>query len=714
MIKSFEYQNYKYKYIRFSELEEYDKIYFPKEKKYNKRSKYLDIGCGFDIETSRIENKHLSFMYIWMFSLNDLVIYGRTWEELGNFMEFLKDYYNLDENQKLIVWVHNLSFEFQFIKKRMAWNKGKNNYPNIFALSPRKIVKACIDGIEFRDSLSLTNLSLKKMAEDYNLFHKKLVGDLDYSILRHSESKLIDAELAYCFNDVLILADFQNKYIYEYFIKRNIKLPLTSTGIVRDELKRNFKNLIKKKRLFYQKKISTAFPEFEIYKIMREYLYRGGYVHSAPGLSDQVLLYDLGSEDFKSAYPAYLLQNKFPMTFIEADPDEYIKAFDKRITKEEAFFGLFEFKNIKSKGLISYESSNKILEYKNAVWDNGRLWKADSIKVWVNEDDLQIYEDVYNYEEIKCFRLFKSRKEYLPKYVLNLILKYYATKEKIGKISKDSIEYKNAKSRLNSIYGMMCTSLYFMEYHYIEEIGQIQSVPTEKEYNELINDQILLPQWGIWTTSGIRFRLIHYGFMKCGKDAIYGDTDSIKLINFYNNEYVFKNFNNMIKRINSKMYVADYDRKLFQEIGFFDYEGKILKFKTLGAKRYLYSQVKKDKESGKYHISNISTIAGMKKGTLDEYSEANDINIYDAFKEGLILDLSFSKKLTSIYNDEYFEESVTDAEGTIMKISEESCVTLIEIPYKLNIATDYLLFIDKIKEMNQNRLIHQRFTNQFY
>lgn len=709
----YEDKDYYYNVIEYSSMTDADFKRLPKskviKKKKSKGSKVLDIGCGFDIETSSIPDKHLAFMYIWQMSLDNIVIYGRTWDEWIEFLDKLKKYYNISKEKRLIIWVHNLSFEFQFIKKKINWDIGRSGWTKIFALDPRKIVKAEADGYEFRDSLVLTNLSLAKLAKDFKLPHQKLAGDLDYKILRFQDSDLSIQELAYCFNDVLILSDFFHYYIKPQFIDKNIKLPLTSTGILRNELKVMFNkiNILYKNK--YKNEISKAFPTLEEYQIMMEWLFRGGYVHSAPGLTDEVLLYTLGSFDFKSAYPAVMLQELYPWQFVECDPSEASKMLDKRITKNEAYYGYFEIKNIKSKGQISYESSNKIVEYVNARWDNGRLWSADKIRVWLNEYDLMIYKDVYIIESVTCLKLYKSVKKPLPDFLKNLILKYFVQKEEIGKRDKESIEYKNAKSKLNSFYGMICTALYFMEYHYNPAVGIVESVISDKEYNELIDNQILLPQWGIWVTAITRYRLIHYGFNKLQGQAVYGDTDSIKVLNYIENKYVFDNFNNMIRRINSKMYVGRYDRKLFMNLGTFDFEEKMLKFKCLGAKRYLFSYSEKNKKSGKYEIRNTSTIAGMKKGTLEDYAIYHNKDIYECFKDGLILDLTRSKKLTSIYCDEGFDEYL---EGH--QLHEDSCVALISIPFELSLTDDYLAFLQYIKETNQNRLIKKKYVNMFY
>lgn len=712
MIQEFDYQNYHYKALFWPDFAESDKILLPANN-LSYRSKYLDIGSGFDIETTNIPNEHKATMYIWQWSLNDLVIYGRTWVQFLDFMEFLKSYYNLGPKRKLLVYIHNAGFEFSFIKKLIKWDIGKNGWPKVFALDARNILKAETGGIEFRDSAIFTQVSLAKLAKDYNLKYQKLKGDLDYNIIRFggdNPTPLTPPEYAYCFNDVLILSDFYNSFVKKEYLKNKIKIPLTATGVPRDQMHRNFKKMNKKEKYIHDEEVLRSYPPLELYKIMIQWLYRGGYVHSDPALTHvDICLYNLGSVDFKSAYPAELLQDLFPYEFVKRPCDIWQRMLDKRITKKEAFFGKFTIHNIKSKGKISYESKNKCINYQDAHWDNGRLWKAKSVTVWLNEHDLQIYSLVYEFDlsDVTCHELYSSIKRPLPEFIKDLILEYFYIKESMNKFGKDSIERTNAKKKLNAIYGMMVTSLYFNEYHMDPETADIDSYPSNKEYDELTKKQLLLPQWGIWCTSGVRLRLISC-FMKCGGDAIYSDTDSIKLMNYDANKYIFDAFNDNIRRINKKMYVGKYDREIFKDLGIFDYEGKMLKMRCLGCKRYLYSMAKKDKD-GYYRLHHESVVAGMKKGSLEEYAKANNKDIYECFDSDLILDISFSQKLTSIYTDEAFDAVLEDFRGVECEIHEESCVALVEIPFKLKMDNVYIAFLETVKKLNQNRLVKRNY-----
>ena len=66
-------------------------------------------------EEEKEESIPCGCMYIWQFSINDTVYYGRTWGEFREFLHRLEENCNL----KKYVFVHNLSFEFQFFCKQL-------------------------------------------------------------------------------------------------------------------------------------------------------------------------------------------------------------------------------------------------------------------------------------------------------------------------------------------------------------------------------------------------------------------------------------------------------------------------------------------------------------------------------------------------------------------------------------------------------------------
>jgi len=177
------------------------------------------------------ESEFQSTMYIWQFSINDDVYYGRTWQEFKAFLIRL-NFYN---PYKKIIFVHNLSFEFEFMKDVFKFKE-------VLARKKRKVMKAeLLDfNIEFRCSYILSNCKLELLPKVFNLDVEKQVGFLDYDKIRHSKTKLSQKELKYCEYDCLVLYKYIQKELEEY--KRIDKIPLTSTGHVRRELKEKVLN----------------------------------------------------------------------------------------------------------------------------------------------------------------------------------------------------------------------------------------------------------------------------------------------------------------------------------------------------------------------------------------------------------------------------------------------------------------------------------------
>lgn len=220
----------------------------------NKQYNAIDYLSFSDDEKERC--KFCSTMYIWMFSINCQVYFGRTYEELYNFINRIEFWCTY---AKKIVYVHNLSFEFQFLRNIF-------HFKNVMARKSHKVMKCEIEefNVEFRCTYMMTNLPLKKLSDVYKLNVKKLIGELDYSKIRHSQTKLTDRELKYCENDCLVLFEYLKKELENYETVK--KTPLTSTGHVRKELKEKIS-----KNWKYRNKVRKSInTEGHIYNLLVE------------------------------------------------------------------------------------------------------------------------------------------------------------------------------------------------------------------------------------------------------------------------------------------------------------------------------------------------------------------------------------------------------------------------------------------------------------
>ena len=110
-----------------------------------KKRHYIGITTAFDIETTLLDDIEQSVMYIWQWQFGeDVTVIGRTWEEFVDTQNRVKE--SLPEGYWLVCYVHNLSYEFQYLKSVYSFTPEE-----VFAISSRKVVKCDMYGcFEFR------------------------------------------------------------------------------------------------------------------------------------------------------------------------------------------------------------------------------------------------------------------------------------------------------------------------------------------------------------------------------------------------------------------------------------------------------------------------------------------------------------------------------------------------------------------------------------
>lgn len=694
MRKSFTMDGNKYTYIPYGKLD-LNRLNLSGDRF---RFGYLKVACAFDIETtsfySKKYDKDLACMYIWQLSLNKDTIIGRTWDEFKELIERLSAFAS-NYDGIILCMIQNLSFEFQFIKSLFHWNKNKEGYPDIFAKDDRTILYAKYKNIEFRDTLALTGMSLARYQKNYNLDVGKLSGDLDYTLYRHFKSNVYERELAYCINDVQVLADFFYKYLFPEYIKPGIKIPLTSTGIVRVDIKAEFMELPKEERKKLQRRINNAQPTEAVYTLWRNYLFRGGLVHASTIACNYLWEESFASLDLKSAHPGQMLAKKFPWKYNRRNKSLFPEILEQARSGDYGFFGVFIFHNIRASGFHSLESKNKIIEASpDAVYENGRLVFASAIKCCLIEQDFFNYEDLYEWTSYEVRVIYQAKLDYLPDYVRKVVCKYFVLKETLP---KDSVEYGLAKRKLNGIFGMAATSLPEREVIFNEDTNEMELSANSRSYEELTRYLIMLPQWAIQIAAYTR-RDIVKSIKACEFDSMYYDTDSNKIMNYEKHKDWFDNFNAERRALNLQCNTFDYDKKYFERIGGFELEYIGTRFKVLGAKRYLVE-----------HDNEIQvTVAGMVKGSLEKYCEKNNLDIWEMFTDDLRLPAGDSEKKTTVYYDHEFTDELTDYEGNTQTVSEGSCVAIIDIPFTMSMEED---FINRIEQLSheRERMIHKGF-----
>jgi len=659
-----------------------------------KRGKKIDNNIySFDIETTsylkldgkiynasyyenfnkkeREQVEYYSIMYIWMFSINDVVYYGRTWEDLKEFLEKLAE--NIPE--KKIVFIHNLSYEFQFLR-------GEFEIKDVFARTKRKVMKCFLPyyNIEFHCTYFMTNISLDKLADTFKLPVKKLVGNLDYDIIRCPKTKLTKKELSYCENDCLVLYHYIKLELEEYL--RVDKIPITSTGKVRRQLQELvYKDIGYRRNM--RKSINT---DPHIYNLLIE-AFQGGYTHANWIYTDEVLE-NVDSYDFTSSYPYVMTTYKYPAT-------EFIKDDVKTISdmyRLYAYLLVVRFKNIKCKYCNNFISASKCRKIRNGKYDNGRLMSADEIEIVLTDIDFKFILETYECE-YEILESYSALYKYLPKLLINFILDKYVKKTELKGIESEEVNYARIKAMFNSIYGMSVTNTIRNDVYYDNEKGWYEEELSNEKIIELLENEkkkgFLSFSIGVWVTAYARNNLLS-NLIKLDKYQVYADTDSLKLLNGYDKNVIEDYNKKVIERIKyvSEILNIPYEKYSPKDIkgeehllGVFDCETKkgdlftYKKFITQGAKKYATEDFE-----DKIKI----TVAGVPKKT-----GAKCLEKIEDFRDNLVFKSSITGKQTIVYLDEQLENELIDYQGNIYKNTDKTGACMIPCSYELGKAIDY-------------------------
>lgn len=664
------------------------------------------INFDYSKDSSYYEDaKKQGLMYIWMFGIEDTVLYGRTYTELKDFVIKIKEIFN---PIKLFVYVHNLSFDFQFILNAFGLNV------ETFQRKSHKVMKANFPdyNMVFRDSLILTNKSLEKSAKDYNLKISKQVGLLDYTkILRTPYTKLTEEELKYCEFDIKVLYELIK--IFKKRFKSVYNIPMTQTSIVRREIKRLF---FKNKK--YHHLMSLIAPRNKDEYGLLNRVFIGGYTHSNRFNTGRVITGDIYSYDITSSYPAVMCIEKYPMTkFFETDlelnqidTDKYAYIVDFTVEGVNSINSNTFLSLSKAKG--HDDDGNKIY-VKSPEVDNGRLVSFSSGRFELIDVDFITFFENYDFDSIQFNHIYISRKQYLPKELILFILKLFNDKTKYKNID-DSL-CKTSKEMLNSIFGMTCTALFTEPCEFINgewKKGEWTDDMVNEKLSEIANKNgiNLYYGWAPWI-SGYGRRHLWKVLSKIDSDAIYCDTDSIKFINKKNLKYFEEDKKEIEAKIDAVCKYYDIDKSLFQPVnpkgiksylGYFDEERTYKQFITLGAKKYAYSyfenrfdynrqkeefdtkeREKHDKDEN-YKIQEFEpylhiTISGVTKEGANALYELTD------FKTGFTFNYEQSGKLTAFYNNN--QEKAVFPDGYIDDGKYGIC--LMPTTYTIGISEDY-------------------------
>lgn len=653
-------------------------------------SRQLIVTCPICYDTESSKYNNYSYVYIHQFVIGDLALYMRRTHLAVAVFKAIHDrnfYCPALQDTVVYIGIANSSHDLAFMQHELReYTDEFGTMFDVLASKAHKPIMATLESKKYAtiksvrkhttkiiDICKISGMSLAKTGENYCVSSKK-VGDLDYSLVRNYLTPLTKEEMDYAMFDVIVGAEFM-EYLFETYTLKGEKFPITSTSIVRNKMIAKYKEIKKEER----PNISALFPaKVGDYMKYMDFLFRGGYTHGNSYHMGKVVE-NVTCADYTSDYPACMVQELYPS---EPFKDIHLDVVNNDIpslddlSPEFAFILEVEFTNIISRSYHSYESKEKLIEVDNPQYDNGRVFRADRIRVLLTEVDFDSYRKMYSWDGLKIISAQYSPKAPLPSYVTDVVAEAYTAKADLKRAGKsETPEYAAFKAILNAIYGCTVQRLNLDGYNLMETEAEVtmyahyynyeklmetdkfkiinnsfyetkknellitdpdftdeeldivctayaREKTTEKAkqtaYYEAFKNKILSPFWGIWVTSYARNRLVT-ALNKCEdinfNCVVYYDTDSLYIKDIDEVKSVIDEWNDDRTALNQRIGLPEQ----MWDIGRFDVDPPCYRFKHLGAKRYIKEVDVYDKDTKEYHGKHVkTTVAGLKKGALEK------------------------------------------------------------------------------------------------
>ena len=612
------------------------------KRKGNTRLSYSDAIIMFDTETSKKHLNKIDENHVVAFTIsirhdnkNIATLYGNKPTECVNTILKIKKSLEAD---KVLFFAHNLSYDWTFLRRFFLKSFGtpinqlntKSHYPISIEFE---------NGVILRDSLIIAQRSLDKWSKDLKVEHLKALGKWDYDKIRNQDYIFSKDELEYIEHDTLAGVECLNAYT-NTLGKKISMIPYTSTGVVRNELRSiSRKN---KGRDWFLKNV----PSYDQYKKL-EKVFHGGYTHGNRNYLSTIIKGSVECYDFSSSYPYVLLTEKYPSEKFQKTDNLNIEDIIEESDNYAFMFKLIGIGvKLKNDDLpMPVLQASKMEKLINPILDNGRILACEYFSIYINEQDLKIIAEQYDFVKAKCVDVDYAEKDYLPKWMTDFIYSLFIDKTQLK--GGDPVLYAIQKAKLNSVFGMTCQHSVkenivedYITGDYITE--RFEDEDEKEAYEKFMNSRnSFLPyQIGVWCTSYAMKNLFILGCM-C-ETWLYSDTDSCYALNWNKKKILQYN-----EECRSKLLLRGYEGVVYNNRTYWpgmaehdDEEDTYTEFTTCGAKRYCGRNI----ADNKLHI----TVAGVPKKGAECLND--DIN---NFKLGMIFTgEKTGKKTHTFFNSE--------------------------------------------------------------
>lgn len=434
--------------------------------------KQYQIACFYDTETTTIgEGSNVrAFPYLFIFNDirecgivdykagNGVISFPRTEDAALSYILQIVDW-GMENGVIPIIAAYNLMFDLQplmnSLRSLFDFEVCAQTSTNVYTLDLLD-VESGEKVLRFWDTFYLEMNGLSAMGKTAGL--PKMVGDLDYSLVRTSETKLTETELGYAARDVEVIPAY-----LAYLLRANDWMDaddlgvsvLTKTSVVRQMSKRKLGGLKvtdakgKKHELFrlFQAVCNRNFPkDFEHYAL-RKACFRGGFTFTAARFAHKSMR-NVCSLDETSAHHAFINGKMVPVDFRDDPTGEGITNICEQIMFVDpldnygkpftgAFHAQISFTNLRLKKGSVFEAYEigllpeakfytnidlNIRDYRNVetekeirangyhdlavngVFAYGKLMQADQAICFVNECEFCAIAHVYDFDSFEVLQ----------------------------------------------------------------------------------------------------------------------------------------------------------------------------------------------------------------------------------------------------------------------------------------------------------------------
>lgn len=633
--------------------------------------KYATDYAVLDTETSHIDLL-TGWIYQWAVKIKKTYIYGRTPEELLDLLQIMGERYKLGENKRLIIYIHNASYDLQYLKHYLRSYDPKAEF---LAIDPHSILICDIIGFRILCSYKLTNLSLAALAKNYAKTYDKAVGEIDYNIVRYQDSELNANDWFYMFSDVAAQDDGIRGYLDTMGYKYAFEAPFTSTGFVRTSCRKAARNDEKWRAEFTKSRLTL-----EMYNLCRQAFMGGVCIASFMYANHTIRSDKLRHKDFTSSYPArqYLdyMPTGAPSWYGDIDDREEFEAL------LEEYCCIFELTlyDVKIKKGVTAPCipSSKCLGLINPLRLNGKIVSAKRLTIAVTEIDYKWIKKQYTASDMKVSHMLIFNRGTMPEWLKGEVFTYFSNK---CTFTDDNPLRAKSKALLNAIYGMTATAIVRDEYIFdddgcfskktYEDMAHEDQKKLDKYYRSY--NSFMPYQYSCYTTSWARDALYTMIEVVGYENFLYCDTDSVFYIETPENAEKMQNYTLYCKEraISAGAYVGD------KYLGLPTDEPSIRAFRALHSKCYAMEEL--NKKTGEYELQVV--IAGIPKKSIKwingepvTKTNAEELGNIDALKDGFTF--THNGGTRCVYTEQLPE--VRNINGHTTQISSSAVIDSIE------------------------------------